>query len=478
MVLGLDNDVLLTKLQSLQTWLLVAYAISLPLTMTGSWALLTAGIIAWGAEALVARIKKTEAQHQSLVPTPLPLKLPLIALAAAVALSGLQNPQGHGPLTEAWRCFWSLKAIIVYFWASRIFHSRPQVATWVFQSLLCVSAVAGIWGTIQQVANFHPFGYKYLQGTGFLSGPMPFAGQMQIFGMLSVALFLTGAYKQFSGKLSNKYVFAAIVTANLLGLLFAGERSAWLGGLAGAMVLAALVSWKLFFRSALIVAVLGAVSWYSIPLVHNRIEPMLSGQQDVGTSVRFRIWEKSIELWQKSPVFGVGIMGFPSLDIPEAIVPGVSKDLNHAHSNYLQFLCTTGIIGSLAYAWLCLAILIAGVKSYASAKQAKDELAAGYALGTLAAMISLMVSGLFEFNFGTAQVRLAQWLVLGLLAYQPKALPEQRRNTEATDSVPVHQPESEPNHRIATSSDSVPVYAPESEADQRIAICLTPSVRH
>jgi len=253
--------------------------------------------------------------------------------------------------------------------------------------------------------------------------------------MLSLALFLTGGYKQFSGKLSNKYIFAAVATANLLGLFFSDQKGAWLGGLTGAIVLTALMSWKLFFRSMLIITVLATLSWYCVPMVRHRIAPVVSGQ-DVGTTARFDMWRKAVELWHKSPVFGVGFMSFPPTAHPEAIVPGRSKALDHAHSNYLQFLSTTGIIGGAVYAWLCVAILLAGIKSYAKARQSNDELAAGFALGTLTAMISLMVAGLFEFNFGTAQVRLAQWLVLALLAYQPDTLSVDGKDIASNDSVP------------------------------------------
>jgi hypothetical protein len=34
-------------------------------------------------------------------------------------------------------------------------------------------------------------------------------------------------------------------------------------------------------------------------------------------------------------------------------------------------------------------------------------------------LISLMVAGIFEYNFGTGQVRLAQWFLLSLLAAVP-----------------------------------------------------------
>lgn len=434
MFAGVKRDVLISKLQTMQNWLLVAYAVSLPLTMTGSWALLTAGLITWFVQIVVRLVRSGNHDHDELVPPSMPLLWPLVGLALAVTLSGLFN--GGGP-KEGWRCLWSLKALLVYFLASRVFHYRPWVAKIAVQWLIATGAVAGIWGTIQQVANFHPFGYQYLQGTGFLSGPMPFAGQMQIIGLLSLGLLLTGSYRSFSKPFHNKYFFAVLTAANLSGLVFAGERSAWLGGLCGIMVLAAIISFKTFWRTALVLFVAAFISWQTVPLVHTRVESMLSGQQDTSTRVRLHIWKEAISLWQDHPITGVGFMSFPRLHIPEAIVPGVSKDLNHAHSNFLHFLATTGTVGVLAFAWLCAAILLSLTKGYIKARKEDDEFAVGLLAGTLGAMVSLMVSGLFEFNFGTAQVRLAQWFVLGFLSYSSDTrIPIDRRGSSSSGPVP------------------------------------------
>ncbi len=44
-----------------------------------------------------------------------------------------------------------------------------------------------------------------------------------------------------------------------------------------------------------------------------------------------------------------------------------------------------------------------------------SKLEQGIYLGILAGIVSLAISGLFEYNFGTGQVRLAQWFLLAML---------------------------------------------------------------
>jgi O-antigen ligase len=148
------------------------------------------------------------------------------------------------------------------------------------------------------------------------------------------------------------------------------------------------------------------------------------------------MWKTAFVLWREHPYFGAGWLHFPRVQDDKAIVPGKSVDLNHAHSNYLQFLGTTGIVGEIAYLWLLVGMVLVSIKSYVRAKVEKDTVASSFYAGTLAGMVSLMVSGLFEFNFGTAQVRMAQWFILALLSYEAVKAPSQEKGTGPKDTVP------------------------------------------
>jgi O-antigen ligase len=324
----------------------------------------------------------------------------------------------NGGLAEALRSVFSLNPLIVYLWMADLFYRRGHVLTACLSAVLPIAALGGLFGTIQQIFDFHPFGYRYLQGTGFLSSPMAFAGQMQIFSLLSLGLLLKGTYKQFPRPLNRTWVFAVVTGLNLLGVFFAGERSAWLGAAAGAFVLAGCFSLRAALGCLASLAVVAVVSFYTVPIVHTRFEPLLSGKQDVGTRVRLDLWRTALDCWRQSPIVGIGIRRFPHQIVPEAIVPGRSKDLNHAHSNYLQILSTTGLFGCAAYAWILISVIAACLRNMKRTEGAAGLDPYGLAVGILAGTASLMVAGIFEYNFGTSQVRLAQWFVLAMLSYR------------------------------------------------------------
>jgi O-antigen ligase len=418
-------------LQRLEILTAIAYAVSLPLSMTLSWVLLVGGLVLAAASTVAGGLAGARKAWTTFEQAP--LCLPLLALALALTISGAFNgglvpgqPDAQS-LSSAWASLCSLKSLIPYFWAYSIFQRSRSCAVTSVILLLWVSALAGVWGAIQQLFHFHPFTYPYEQGTGFLFHPMAFAGQMQLFSMLALGLLLSLSYKtageycphpclkKLFDLTGRSDVFAVIVAANFAGLFFAGERSAWAGGFAGVVAVTLLKSWRFALKSLLGLSGAALLSYLAVPLVRSRIGAIFSGH-DVSISVRTRIWGDCLHVhFPHSPLFGVGIMNFPHFNIPEAIVPGVSKDLNHAHSNYIHILTTTGIIGLAAYLFLLLATFKAALAKFRSCLSADDRFGAGAAMGIFGAAVSLAVAGIFEFNFGTAQLRLAQWFLFALL---------------------------------------------------------------
>lgn len=410
----------------IQQWLCLVFAASLPVSLTASWVVLTIGLILLALELIWQ-------PHQLAIFTkPRVNKIAAgIALLSLIAMfsGAINSSPTYGRFGSAWfmeaiQSAVALKALLAFFWSARIFSQSRATAAKAIGILIATAAVAGLWGSIQQIFNFHPFGYKYLQGTGFHGGPMAFAGQMQLFSLLAAAVALknglqTGPADSPSFRIAwlKKPVFLWILVAlNLAGVLFAGERNAWLGEAAGIAVLALFMPRQLIWGMSVLLALAGSLLWTMVPLVRTRIESLFSGQ-DISIISRIKIWTECLHnYFPQSPLFGVGIRRFPHFSLPEAIVPGISVDLNHAHSNYIHILTCLGIAGLFAFGVLWLLVLWACQQLYREGRQNKDTLAQATAVGLLAGTVALMISGIFEYNFGTAHVRLAQWFLLGLVA--------------------------------------------------------------
>lgn len=396
------------NLTSLTGVLIVAFAFSLSLPITIPWTILILGIVVMTIYLLGARQTRTDLCPPVQLFARAPFALPLLIFASAVFISGMVN----GGLAEAIRSTCSLRGFLVYFWAYWSFNLNSNLKKLSVAALLIAGAIAGMWATIEQLTGFHPFTFHYLQGTGFLSGPMAFSGLTQIFSLLGLGIALKNSYHNLPGKLSVPSIFFAILTCNWLGVIFAGERSAWLGVIIGLFAACLLISRRATILGGLFIAISSLIGWLALPVVRERLSSLYSWQTDVSVSTRLVLWQKALETFQHSPIFGVGIRQFPHIYIPEALRQG-HLALDHAHSNYLHILATTGLVGLCTYLYLWLSALKLG---YIEQKNSEyKNLDQGINLGIFAGIVSLAVSGLFEYNFGTAQVRLAQWFLLAML---------------------------------------------------------------
>ena len=398
------------RLRQLEIFLCIGLAIALNISLTVSWVFLIAGVV-------VTLLRPNLSARFKMV-IDAPMTLPLVVFALALTISVLAN----GGTRDIGQIFTNLRSFVAYFYIYQAFAGGDGIEKKAIAVILGTAALAGIYGTVQQLFNFHPFTYQWLQATGFLAAPMPFAGLMQLTSFLGLGILLKKGYLQLPGIFANQRVFLAVVIANLLGLFFACERSAWLGMLVGLMAITLRSSPKLFFKAALAGAVLLALAWFCVPAVQARLVPLLTDpQSDISVRTRVKLWNVAKEQYFTHPLVGIGPSHFPRVVIPEALVPGGSPYFDHAHSNYFHILATMGSLGFLAFMSLIVFSLRLAIK-----QSRESDLSGGIGLGLFASLVSLMVAGLFEYNFGAGQVKLAEWFLLGALR------PKEDKQTEST----------------------------------------------
>jgi hypothetical protein len=178
----------------------------------------------------------------------------------------------------------------------------------------------------------------------------------------------------------------ALAALGAVALLVTGSRGAWLGAVAGAVVLAVLV-WRgadipisrLGSPRARLMAGVG-VAVGAILLVPTFVTRMLSG--DAG---RIELWSAAWSMFTSSPLVGVGPGAWPSL---RAFTP-ISDDnlavLATSHNSILQVLAESGVIGLLAAGWFVVTVAGVGSRAVTGGRDLGDRLAASVALASLAA---------------------------------------------------------------------------------------------
>ncbi len=152
-----------------------------------------------------------------------------------------------------------------------------------------------------------------------------------------------------------------------------------------------------------VVLIIGAVVFGSLWIGNSSIVERLTKNNVVGAdenaesfeTSRGWIWNNTITMFQMNPVTGVGMGAF------ETAYPQYSSDnssltltVDRAHNDYLQVLSDTGLIGGAIGLWFLLTLFFVIGRSFRSA----EPLRAGLAIGSGAAIFSMSVHSVFDFN--------------------------------------------------------------------------------
>lgn len=119
---------------------------------------------------------------------------------------------------------------------------------------------------------------------------------------------------------------------------------------------------------------------------------------------RMRLWKAQWHMFLEHPVLGMGWNNNErkSKEYVDRLY-GYSPDnfYGHAHSEVLQLLSSTGIIGTVLFFWIWVLIF---KMCYALWKRGKDTWSRTFYFGILVALISFHLQGLTQWNFGDAEV--------------------------------------------------------------------------
>lgn len=210
----------------------------------------------------------------------------------------------------------------------------------------------------------------------------------------------------------------AVIALPLLSaaLLVNLKRGPWAGVLMGALVLLISSSRKLA-GSIIALSLLLSVG---LEPIRTRIEQ--APRDFFIEGGRATIWEIGADLATRYPL-GVGFNNSSFLRNYSTHIP---KDNTHFHSNLLNILVETGVLGFVVFIWWILVLFKEALKKYRYAKINNNTPGSGLPLVMGTAILSWQIAGTVEYNFGDTEVLL---VVLCVLAFLSQA---QRLQDEAT----------------------------------------------
>ena len=303
--------------------------------------------------------------------------------------------------------------VIIFFWVANAVQDEKQrnilVSVIIFAAV--ASALHGIFSE-----NLDPLYIEQsLRRTiGTMSVPSTFGGLLMLTGLVALGRFLFHEPKNF-------WLLGGVGVISV-GLIPVLARQAWLGFLVGSIFLIFL--WRKKFLWA-IPLVLVLVFMLSPKPYKNRMESMLDIKNDRSLQIRQFVWEGGWEIFKDYPITGCGYKCVDKIHSRYPDPTGFVRLNRGMHSNLIQLLIDTGIVGFVA--WLSIwgayfteifkrCQVLTRDKTLGSSK--------GLLLGCSAAILGFLVGGFFESNFYDSEVIMLVYFLMGISLAKVKNVPE------------------------------------------------------
>lgn len=204
-----------------------------------------------------------------------------------------------------------------------------------------------------------------------------------------------------SDKNKNKAAWLVIAVMLLLALFYTKSRSGIMG-LGGAFIVFSILSFLkdkrylkgifLIFASMIALAVFTKATWIQNIKTEKVSAPLIEVGGTESGDIRKIVWRGAVSVWKHYPLFGSGVETFAhsyyqARPVEHNLVSEWDFLYNKAHNEYLNFLATTGAVGTLAY------LMLIGFILYLLLR-VKSE----YNVGFLAGYIGILLTNFFGFS--------------------------------------------------------------------------------
>lgn len=296
-------------------------------------------------------------------------------------------------------------------------------ARWLVQAFAALAALSAFRALMQFTFMLKDCGDSYgcLVGeriSGFMSHWMTFGGQMMI------VLVLLAAFLFWALPPKRPMVLWLGAAGLIAAAIFAGgTRSIWLAtAVAGTYLLWHWKRWTVVVAPAVIAVALLAAPGFLKERFTSAWKP--HGELDSNQHRRIT-WATGLRMIQAHPFFGVGPQHV-DLQFKQYVPPEITRLpegwYGHLHNIYLQYAAERGIPTMLAMMWLLGKMLWDFLRALRKLPPGPSD--ARFLLhGSIAALIAILVGGIFEHNLGDSEV-LALFLSTMSLGYLAVESPE------------------------------------------------------
>jgi O-antigen ligase len=214
-------------------------------------------------------------------------------------------------------------------------------------------------------------------------------------------------------------IFIPSILIGLAGMVVTQSRGALVALVAGTLVLMALMAVR---RQALavlaVLLVVGLALVAAVPQVPEsdraqflqRFEQLSSPRAETGRQL---VYKAAVQTIRDYPLTGVGPLTFREMINSHSTVPGLEHGLGHAHDIFLEGFLSMGPLGLLAF----LALGAGAVWRLVRAVRIRpgpdhDPLIAGWAIGALGALTSMLVQGIADMVYWQVEMLVLLFMLI------------------------------------------------------------------
>ncbi|MFO7914961.1 MAG: O-antigen ligase family protein [Candidatus Krumholzibacteriales bacterium] len=321
------------------------------------------------------------------------LDIPLAVFVAATLLAAAFSDDPAGSL-RATRNYLMIPVIYLIGFSIR----RREAARKLGVIFLAAAAVSALCGIIIFVLSEGDGGLKRAAGT--FSMPLTFGGIM----MLACSIFFPLSMKAGSRPAIRALLVAGtLLTASALFLSF--TRSSWLGMLLSALISIFLLRRKLIlpFAAAVVIFILVLPGEYRSRVTSIWDPDYPSNRQ------RIELIKGGWGIFRDNFLFGTG-PGDLAREYEEHMPRGAEVIHGHMHNTFLHIAATRGIIGLLAFLWFVVSVYRLLISVFRMDLPSPEN---GWVAGSIGAFTGFLINGLFEWNFGDAEVITVLYIIIG-----------------------------------------------------------------
>ena len=371
----------------------------------------------------------------------IPLNYPFLIYFCIVIIAALSGADfSHS--AKAIHKFW----IAMIFFAMLTFIEDIRMVRRLIYILLITTSIVSIYGVLQHIFPgldiARPEGRKVVQwtaeggvaSTGFFDHHMTYGGFLLLIFSLSFSLSLSRVQQIVKNK---QFFFLHTVLPTILifaGLISSMARNAWMGAMFAVIFIVILkVKRKIIAFSVIGSIFLFLTAYCLLPTAYFLQSPLFNRFKSIfnvsANIERLYIWKSTINMIIEHPL-GVG------MDNYSKVINNYRSRYNHkfsdgsdahAHNNILTQAAKHGILGLFAFLWIWIVFFREGVKIYLKVRSQKPEARSQnerfvepIIIGGLGAIAGFHLAGMFENNFGDAEVATMMWFIMGLVFLMKK----------------------------------------------------------